>query len=570
MINFSSHNIQIVRRTGYLPTKLEQKPDKRAPEPDAQEKAGYLYSYASTKICSPILREAVKSAAINLYYSPDDKNSNPIQPDGKVRLKVGYLSDVHGQYKKLEKIADAFSDCDIKLSGGDNMIGDDRNNKINECILEYMDGENFESSALGNHDADMSEKNFKEMTKDHNMKYMAANFKQDASTLVNKKTQNSEYIHDRLIDSYIGDYKGVKYGVVGVGPVDMKTRMSHPEEYTDFTVDSLETTITDIQNEVDELKKNGIKHIFLLSHVGNNRDKVIAENTSGIDVIIGGHSHTYVNGITPGENLLLSKSNEPVLITAAEKDGNYYGKAELVFDENGVLVEASNNLYDTNSRRKNLAYKKSFDSIMGQPEELGIINSVLPCPKNRLTEENPHVNFVADAMRYELDTDISIINAANIRNTFEPGTIDTSDTKAISPFGNGMLITTINEKDLVDGFKLGAKSVLDPNGKPGLMYGSGLTYTVNKKTGDIVNMQYTAKDGTVREIDVNNPDPNKIYRVAGDDYVLSGGDGLTPFKQIDHAEKRFDFDKDKLVADYIKHLNQPIDINQTGRIKFVD
>ena len=300
--------------------------------------------------------------------------------------------------------------------------------------------------------------------------------------------------------------------------------MSHPEEYTDFKVDSMEETISDIQTEVNELQKKGIKQIFLLSHAGYPADKQIAQSTSGIDVIIGGHSHNFVDGIKPGENLLLSKTNEPVLITNAEKDGNYYGKAELVFNPNGVLVEASNKLYDTNNLQKNLVYQRIFNGIMGEPEVLGTIRTALPCPKNRLTEENPHVNFVADAMRYELGTDISILNAANVRNTFQPGKIDTSDTKAISPFANGMLITTINEKDLVDGFNMAAKSVLDENGKPGIMYGSGITYTINKKTGNIVDMQYTDRNGNVRNIDVNNPDPNKIYRVAADDFVMSGGD----------------------------------------------
>ena len=83
-------------------------------------------------------------------------------------------------------------------------------------------------------------------------------------------------------------------------------------------------------------------------------------------------------------------------------------------------------------------------------------------------------------------------------------------------------------------------------------------------------MEYQAKDGTIRKIDINNPDENKIYTVSGDDYVLSGKDGITPFNQIDHATQKLDFDKDKLLADYIRHHDGPIDINTTGRIKIVD
>ena len=207
---------------------------------------------------------------------------------------------------------------------------------------------------------------------------------------------------------------------------------------------------------------------------------------------------------------------------------------------------------------------------MGQPEKLGIIKSVLPAPKQRLSEENPHANFVADAIRYEMGVDIGLVNAGNIRNAFEPGAIDSSDTKAISPFGDGMVICPINEKDLVEGIKAGCKSVVDKNGKPGLFYASGLTYTVKKGTGELLNMTYTDKDGKQTPIDINNPNPDKIYRVAADDFVLSGGDGIPSLNQLEHAEQKFEFSEDKLIADYIKHSNKPIEINQTGRINIVD
>lgn len=570
MINFSSHNIQTINRSGYLPQNISNHRGVSQQVTDKpNENREKIYHY-STTLKSPNLRYFVSNIAKNPYYEKESNTTSPVGPDGKTRLKIGYINDVHGQYIKLAKIGDALKDCDLRFSGGDNMIGDDRNKQINDCVLTYMDGEDFESSALGNHDVDMSEKNFKELTENLKMKYLAVNFKQDADSKTGQKVENGAYIHDKLVDSYIGDYKGVQYGVVGIAPVDMRTRMTHPEMYGDFTIDSMEDTLNDIQAEVDDLKKKGIKHIFLLSHVGHLGDRIIAENTSGIDVIIGGHSHTYVDGIKPGENLFLSKDKEPVLITNAEKDGNYYGKAELVFDKDGVLVEASNNLYDTSKRPRNLIYKNLFREKLGNPEKLGVIRSVLPAPKQRLTEENPHAHFVADSMRYELGTDISILNAGNVRNAFEPGEVDTSDTKSVSPFGNGMIVTTINEKDLVDGIKLGAKSEIDPNGKPGLFYVSGIKYTVKKSTGELLDMEYEALDGTKRKIDINNPDENKIYTVSGDDFVLSGGDGIKPFNQIDHATQKLDYDKDKLLSDYIKHQNGPIDINIKGRINIVD
>ena len=60
------------------------------------------------------------------------------------------------------------------------------------------------------------------------------------------------------------------------------------------------------------------------------KDKRIAQETSGIDIIIGGHTHDLLQGIEEGKNLLYSKSNEPVIITQAGKDGEYFGDLKII------------------------------------------------------------------------------------------------------------------------------------------------------------------------------------------------------------------------------------------------
>lgn len=557
MINFSSNIISLNRsgvKTPYQNTNAEAQ---------KSTTANTMPKYSQTL--------SLWTKDYSSIYNPKQEKS-PINPDGSVNLKIGYLNDVHGQFVKLEKIGSSLSDCDIRFSGGDNMIGDDRNENVNKCIVKYFDSEDFESASLGNHDVDSSEEMFKKLTQHAKMKYLAANFKQHESSKTSSPVEKGAYINDKLADSYVGNYKGVKYGVIGIAPCDMVTRMTHPELYTDFEIQDLPKTIETVQKEADRLKKEeGVKIIFLLSHTGHLSDREIAQNTAGVDVIIGGHSHTYVNGIKEGENLFMSKAGEPVIITNAEKDGNYFGKLNLRFDKNGVITHADNTLYETNKCRKNMIYKKLFDDIIGQPEKLGTIGTVIPAPKQRLSEESAHANFVARAIREEMGVDIGIVNAGNIRNAFESGSFDTSDAKSISPFGDGMAICPINEKDLVEGIRAGCKSVVDKNGKPGLFYAAGLSYSVKKSTGELLDMVYTDKDGNKTKIDVNNPNPNKIYRVAADDFVLRGGDKVDAFNQLDKAEKTFEFSEDTIIANYVRHHNdKPVDINETGIINIID
>lgn len=115
----------------------------------------------------------------------------------------------------------------------------------------------------------------------------------------------------------------------------------------DCSVEDLDNTIEDIQEQVQELKEQGVNKIFLLSHMGNQTDKIVAQKTQGIDVIIGGHTHELIKDVKEGENLLYSLTGEPVVITEAGKNGNYFGRLNLTFDKDGVITKIQNNLGET-------------------------------------------------------------------------------------------------------------------------------------------------------------------------------------------------------------------------------
>ena len=186
-----------------------------------------------------------------------------------------------------------------------------------------------------------------------------------------------------------------------------------------------------------------------------------------------------------------------------------------------------------------------------------------------MIEENPHANFMCDAMRYELDTDIAIWNNAGPRNFFHEGVLDSRDVRDIAPFRDGVAVANVSEKKIVDWFKTAVElSYKTPGYKPGLVAVSGLNYTVDSKAGKLVGMSFVDKDGKEHKIDVNNPREDKTYRLATDTFIMSQGKEigiLAPKEECEiHPES-----KDYYACEYIKHLGRPIEINQTGRIKFI-
>lgn len=249
----------------------------------------------------------------------------------------------------------------------------------------------------------------------------------------------------------------------------MFDRVKMNDSVADIKVQDVNTTIQTVQNEVNKLKAQGINKIILLSHSGLSNDKRIAQETDGIDIIFSAHTHDLLKGVKEDNNLLYSKSGEPVVITQAGKNGDYIGILNADFDKNGVIKKVQNNIISTDDYIRPLYVKDSVEKIIGKPEVVGTVNEAVPMPKNILIEDNPHGNLIADAMRSELGTDIALLNAGNIRGRFIPNTkVDSRSISEITPFEDKMMILNLTEKQIVDAIKHGLKvSFNDKGNKPG-------------------------------------------------------------------------------------------------------
>jgi len=109
------------------------------------------------------------------------------------------------------------------------------------------------------------------------------------------------------------------------------------------------------------------------------------------------------------------------------------------------------------------------------------------------------------------------------------------------------------------------------NSRPGLFAVSGLKYTVRKSDGELLSMTKVDDNGKETPINIQNPSETKTYRVSADSFVMRGGDKVKSLNYVGREEKVFDFDKDKLLCDYVKKIGKPINIDEkyTGRVTIV-
>ena len=482
------------------------------------------------------------------------------------KTSIFYINDAHGKSINIERtvaasnVFDVFvkdkKDVDVlKLSSGDIQLGEPL--IANRVMVEAQNIMGIMATAMGNHEYDMPG-HIKDLIPHMDYKVLACNVHID----------KNNPLYDKIEKSYIKEINGTKYGIIGVTPVDLFSRLKYSKIFEELNVDDINKTIQDIQSEVDNLKSQGVNRIILLSHVGFGYDQKIAKETDGIDIILGGHSHNLIEDIIPNYNLINSKSKEPVIITQAGRDGRFFGVLNVEWNKDGVITKAQNNVTSTRGFKRNPIARGLFEHILGKPRVVGYIKSAPPPPNNASIDPNPHADFICDCMKEEFDADIAMFGAATLRGFFEAGRLDTRWLEDISPFKNKMVVVDYSEKEIVDALKISASSMTSTNNKPGIVYVSGLKYTISKD-GQLKSVSFLDKNGKENFIDVKNPRKDKMYKTALTDFYCQGHDGFTMLKKYDKA-KTYDYDMCKCIENHFIRHPEPVEIKDDGRIKIVD
>lgn len=136
---------------------------------------------------------------------------------------------------------------------------------------------------------------------------------------------------------------GERIGVIGITIADKTRNSSRPDADTVF-LDELETA----QRSIDELAAAGINKIILLTHIGYARDLALASQLRGVDVIVGGDSHTLLGGgslsalglrpVAPYPRRTTDALGQPVCVVQAWEYARLLGALTVSFDSEGVVT----------------------------------------------------------------------------------------------------------------------------------------------------------------------------------------------------------------------------------------
>ena len=507
------------------------------------------------------------------------------------KVNIFYFSDYHGNipaYRHLKTASDEFDKNhknteNFKLSGGDLTADADPKKRI--LVYRLIKNMNIDASAVGNHEPDHARgfNFFKEFDKLFNK---APNLLFNNYVTCNVETpDNEKYKQEGLFQSRIITKNNEKYGIIGATTND--------DQFDGFKMHDLEQTKKDITTEVENLKKKdpSLNKFILLSHLGVNVDKKIAQSVSDIDIIVGGHSHTLIKGVESGKNLFMTPKNEPVLIVQAGNERGY-GELSVEFDKEGRLdlskghepINTTKFIYDY---KENLDVKENEDKILDPSVSLGELVKTIR-PNNPLIEEHPLANLNADAVKKSTKSDVAILNAGSFRSFINAGPISARHIEYCMPFSNYVVAIKCTGKDLAGIIKIGVDSTSKENVNPGLYQVSGLKYTItpDKKVKNL----YTVDEQGNKKIELvdaqgnlTSEGANKEFKVALTDFMvveIAKKGILTNFVKPDKNKnivdeskviKTKDIRQREVLIDYLKNdfaaKNRPIDI-ETGRITF--
>ncbi|WP_255298533.1 bifunctional metallophosphatase/5'-nucleotidase [Brevibacillus dissolubilis] len=437
-------------------------------------------------------------------------------------VTIAHMNDVHGHieenpsgkefgYAKLATIIKEWRQENenlLLLDAGDTFQGTVFVNQFKgESVVPILNKLGFNAMAAGNHEFDFGVEQLNKLASQLQYPILNANvIKQDGSELLRP------YINITV--------NGKKYAIISVVAEDTPI-LTHPDNVKGVTfkapIETVKATVAKAKTEAD--------HIILLSHVGAEVDREIAKSVEGIDLIVGGHSHTQIEKpeLVNGTYILQDWEYGKSLGRA----DLYYYKNELVTMSGGLFPYDEKIKADPEIDKMVKDVVKRVDDVM---KDVIVKSEVdLDGDRNFVRKRETNVgNLITDIMVEKTKTikgheaDIAITNGGGIRTQLKAGDLTKKDLYSLLPFPNTLVVLEATGAEIKEALESGVSDVENGAGRFPQVSGLSFSYDPKKPAGErLIELKVAGQP----------IDPAKTYKVATNDFIAAGGDGYTTLKK---------------------------------------
>ena len=515
-------------------------------------------------------------------------NSMDLKLAGKMtRVQSGGFPAVVQKFKALE----ARNRNVIKLHAGDAITGDLYFTLFEgEADAALMNEVCFDAYAVGNHEFDFGDTGlakFLDFLNDGKCKtaVLAANVIPELGASALAKKSANDYLQPYVIM----ERGGTKIGIIGIDIVSKTTISSSPDPSTKF-LDETKTA----QKYVNELRSKGINHIILLTHYQYNNDLELAKSLDGVDVIVGGASHSLLgdfselglNPAGPYPTVSSNRSGQKVCIVQAWQFSQVVGELIVQFDAEGnvracsgtphmmladsfmrknsdgdrmelegdfrkdvILAVEENPLLSIVSEDPDAAAKlATFTEAVAEKKAIKIADVAenlcferIPgqgrsklCDVSETAKMGSDIsNLVAHAFRdMAKASQIAIQNGGGVRIDIGKGDLSIGDAYQLLPFANTLVELDMSGAEIHAVLEDALDLALQPDGSTGAYpYAAGLRWDVDARQ---------QKGMRISNLEFKGPKDNdwvpisktRVFKVVTNNYIASGKDGYLTFGKV--------------------------------------
>jgi 5'-nucleotidase/UDP-sugar diphosphatase len=436
----------------------------------------------------------------------------------------------------------------LLLDAGDINTGSAISNIFNaEPDIRSYNIMGYDAVTFGNHEFDGSLDKLDGQIKLASFPFVSSNIKREDGSFLG----GNQYI--------VKKYGNITVGIFGITTLRSKIIASPDSSLTFINeIDAAREVVDILLNTENVDIVVGITHLGTVKETDDHITSLdLVRAVPGIDIIVDGHSHAYLEvPIEIGKTFIVS----------ANEWGKYVGYGKITV-QNGVIsnffwlpVPISPDVEVTMTLRPYIEKARAtLDEVIGEAAETFIFG-------NRLTryQETAIGNMITDANAWYLrnvsgqNIDFVFHNGGNIRAELAAGTITWSKILTILPFDNYLYIVSMKGSEIIELFDFIATI---PQGNGGFPQFSGdVRYTVDKSSGS----------GAITELTIGGEkvDPDRVYRLCTNDYILGGGDGYEVMKKaVDPSNTSLLLSY--VVTEYIKARAEPIRPALDGRLTII-
>lgn len=391
----------------------------------------------------------------------------------------------------------------LLLSGGDMFQGTAISNVFRgQPVIEIMNVLKFDAMVIGNHEFDWGRKALEHLQAAARFPFLSANITSGEGKGLSG------------VRPYVFlNRKGLTIAVIGITTTET-AYSTKPDNVKGLSFLQPRDVLPPI---IRKVKAEGAHLVIVLSHSGLEADKEMAEEIPGIDVIVGGHSHTAVTDpVVVGKTIIVQAGCYGLYLGALNlevdpQSGDILGYTKR--EELKTVYSGPDDSFDPAVARLAASYhdriKDRFAAVIGETE----VDLVRTPPG-----ESNIGDLVCDAMKDAAKAEIAFYNTGGIRTNIPKGKITMEQAYALLPFDNvlvsmdlaGQQIRRLLEKGV--GKKYGVLQVS----------GMNVIYDMSRPAGERV------KEATVNGVPLA---PDRTYRIVTNDYLAAGGDKFSAFKK---------------------------------------